>query len=76
MMGSVTANITKFMARFGVNIGFLIWSTWIIASFAMSEKPISRVEILELIYYCALGLWFLQNILEEIAKLAREKRTT
>ena len=75
LAGKAAANIAKFMARFGVNIGFLIWSAWIVVSFVLSKEPITRIEIVELIYYCALGFWFLQNTLEEIGKVMDESRS-
>ena len=71
LMGNMTANIAKFMARFGVSAGFIFWTAWIWISFGLSEEPIKRLEVLELIYFSALGFWFVQDLLRDAAKSIR-----
>ncbi|MFK3945638.1 hypothetical protein [Pseudomonas fulva] len=67
LTGNITANIAKFMARFGVSAGFIFWTAYIWVSFGLSEQPIKRLEVLELIYFSALGFWFVQDIIRDIA---------
>lgn len=71
LTGNITANIAKFMARFGVSVGFIFWTAWIWISFGLSEQPIKRLEVLELIYFSALGFWFLQDLLRDAVKSSR-----
>lgn len=74
LTGNMTANVAKFMARFGVSIGFIFWTLWIWASFGFSTKPIERTEVLQLLYFTLLGSWFIQDLLRELSPSSRRKR--
>jgi len=57
--------VVQLSIRFGVSIGFTLWTLWIWLSFALSDEPIERYEILELIYFSVCGFWFIQHLIQE-----------
>ncbi|MHC8404316.1 hypothetical protein [Pseudomonas sp. TMB3-21] len=68
LTGSIMANIARFMARFGVSLGFISWTIWTWFSFGASEKPIERIEVLELVYFSGLGFWFIQDLIRDLTR--------
>ncbi|MBV4500387.1 hypothetical protein [Pseudomonas shirazensis] len=72
LTGKMIANVAQFMAEFGVNIGFIFWTTYIWTAFGLSDQPIQRLEVLQLIYFSGLGGWFVQDLLKGLVRKCRE----
>jgi len=71
LTGKMSAKIAKFIMRFGVNIGILMWCAWVMISFGLKTQPIERFEILGLIYFSFMAAWFVGDTLAEISKIRR-----